>query len=112
MTTIRTTCPRCGEVDLIPDDIELHILRMEGSIATGSTYVFACPTCEGVVRKPADARIAGLLTSGGVRVAGDRQVDVRHPERPPVGAPFTLDDVIDFHRLLASDGWFGALSQV
>jgi predicted RNA-binding Zn-ribbon protein involved in translation (DUF1610 family) len=112
MTTIRTTCPRCGEVDMGPDAILLQVTRggREG------TYKFTCPTCMDAVEKRADRKIVALLVSAGVDVAGratlteteelfDAEevlpVDPRGPLPP--GPAFTIDDLIDFHFRLQDD---------
>ena len=50
MTTIKATCPTCGEVALTPDDIEL---RVDQDRTEGSFYGFECPRCTAQVRKPA-----------------------------------------------------------
>lgn len=116
MTRIRATCPTCGEVDLRPADVSLEIVRTpqdaEAEVRDGSNYCFECPACDVLITKPADARIAKLLTTGGVAVhivpspAGsdvlvrDRQP---HPEGDVDGPPLTFDDLIDFHFLLRSD---------
>src|SRR5438309_10527562 len=63
VTTIKATCPGCGEVELTPDDIELRVCNY----APASYYNFECPTCRLEVRKPADDRVVKLLISGGVR---------------------------------------------
>src|SRR3972149_3181724 len=107
MTTIRTTCPRCGEVDMGPESILLQVVRggREG------TYRFECPTCMESVEKRADRKIVALLVSAGVDVAGRAvpmtaellvepglEAEVEDPRGPlPTGAAFTIDDVIDFH---------------
>src|SRR5258706_7322217 len=62
VTTIRATCPECGEVELTPDDIELRVCTH----APASYYQFACPLCGDDVQKPADDRVVQLLISGGV----------------------------------------------
>lgn len=102
MTTIKATCPHCGEITLTPPDIDL---RVDASGAQGSSYAFACPSCEGYVRKPADERIVRLLISGGV--------EVLEPEAEPEprfdGPALTYDDLLDFHALLADDAWLDAL---
>ncbi len=114
MTTIRTTCPRCGEVDMGPEAILLSVLHggREG------TYRFTCPTCMDAVEKRADRKIVALLVSAGVDVAGRGEpVEERTaplfeegveepeapPERQPEGPPLTIDDLIDFHFLLQDD---------
>lgn len=117
MTRIRANCPACGEVDLLPGDVTLRIVRqVGGEVGNGSCYRFACPDCAEVVRKPADERIAQLLTTGGVPVEevaeGEAILEADlppHPERPVGGAPLTHDDLLDLHLKLQTDGWFDEL---
>lgn len=121
MTRIRASCPECGEVDLCPDDVVLHIVRsLDGLVSDGSSYRFSCPDCEETVLKPADERIAQLLVTGGVEVeesddATEPVLDATfavtpsHPEDPCGGPAFTLDDVLDLHLKLSDDGWFDEL---
>jgi len=107
MTTIRTTCPRCGEVDMGPEAIMLSVRQSgrEGS------YRFTCPNCADDVEKRADRKIVALLVSAGVDIeqsesdqmlfddegadGGGRQI--------PRGPVFSIDDVIEFHYLLEDD---------
>lgn len=117
MTRIRASCPGCGEVDLRPDDVTLHVVRApDGLVSDASSYRFSCPDCEELVTKPADERIAQLLTTGGVAVEeepGDAPpiTDPRplHPEQRSPGPALTRDDLLDLHLKLASDGWFDEL---
>ncbi len=111
MTRIRATCPDCGEVELLPDDVVLHIVRAsDGDVGTGSTYRFDCPSCEVGVQKPADDRIAQLLTTGGVPVEeGILDGKPPHPEAPPGGPPLTHDDLLDLHLAMRADDWLDAL---
>jgi hypothetical protein len=111
MTTIRTTCPRCGEVDMGPESILLQVMRggREG------TYRFECPTCMEPVEKRADRKIVALLVSAGVDVSGPSssataemfEPDIELPQDPrgplPPGPAFSIDDVIDFHYKLEDD---------
>jgi predicted RNA-binding Zn-ribbon protein involved in translation (DUF1610 family) len=114
MTTIRTTCPRCGEVDMGPEAIILAV----GRGGREGTYRFVCPTCLDPVEKRADRKIVALLVSAGVDVAerlpaepAPREAgaanDAPATERLPAGArqapPFSIDDVIRFHFLLQDD---------
>lgn len=106
MTTIRATCPTCGEVELTPDDIELRVC----SFAPASTYAFDCPVCHIGVQKPADDRVVQLLISGGVSVMAWSLPDEATEER--AGPPISIDDVLDFHLLLERDDWFERLLKV
>lgn len=111
MTTIRATCPTCGEVGLTPEEIEL---RVDEADASASYYAFSCPSCFGTVRKPADERVVRLLISGGVEVlemgpAGPQPVRlVDRFEGPRI----THDDILDFHALLEGENWFDELTRV
>jgi predicted RNA-binding Zn-ribbon protein involved in translation (DUF1610 family) len=107
MTTIRTTCPRCGEVDMGPEAISLSV-RSNGR---EGSYRFTCPSCEDAVEKRADRKIVALLVSAGVDVDAPTEAPP-HPELfdeqdVPVtlGPAFTVDDVIEFHYLLEDDGY-------
>lgn len=110
MTRIRASCPACGEVDLRPDDVVLHVVRAaDGLVADGSEYRFRCPDCADLVAKPADERIAQLLTTGGVVVA-EADADLPpHPEFPPDGPRLTHDDLLDLHLALEGQSWFADL---
>ena len=77
MTTIRTTCPRCGEVDMGPDAISLSV-RSNGR---EGSYRFTCPSCEDDVEKRADRKIVALLVSAGVDIdPGEAGLAPPHPE--------------------------------
>jgi predicted RNA-binding Zn-ribbon protein involved in translation (DUF1610 family) len=103
MTTIKATCPGCGEVDLTAEDILLRI----GASRTVNTYGFTCPTCGDFVQKSADDRIVRLLLSGGV---------VPVPVHVPAealevhdGPPISHDDILNFHEMLTEDDWIKQL---
>ena len=42
MTTIRTSCPLCGDVELAPSDVSLRLTPEDGT----GVYLFSCPHCE------------------------------------------------------------------
>ncbi|HEY7477183.1 MAG TPA: hypothetical protein VIB62_03010 [Actinomycetota bacterium] len=109
MTTIRTTCPRCGEVDMGPEAICLSV-RSNGR---EGSYRFTCPSCADDVEKRADRKIVALLVSAGVDIDGSEE-RLPHPElfdelagepRQDLGPPFSIDDVIEFHFLLDDDAY-------
>lgn len=103
MTTIRATCPSCGEVELTPDDLELKVCSNHSG---SSFYSFTCPLCTDEIRKPADERIVQLLVSGGVHATmWDLPAAEEHSDAPA----FTMDDLLDFHNLLQTDTWLQQL---
>lgn len=108
MTTIKATCPTCGEVNLTPEDIELRVDRSERG---DSYYGFTCPECVCEVRKPANDRVVRLLVSGGVEVVDRQPVQVPLAERF-VGPRISHDDLLDFHAKLAGDDWFDEVMEL
>jgi hypothetical protein len=112
MTTIRTTCPRCGEVDMGPEAISLSV-RASGR---EGSYRFTCPRCDDAVEKRADRKIVALLVSAGVDLeprGSSEPTDTLFDQEPVgtaeplehamAGPAFTTDDVIEFHFLLEDD---------
>jgi predicted RNA-binding Zn-ribbon protein involved in translation (DUF1610 family) len=89
MTTIKASCPTCGEVELTPADVSLIVC----SHAPLSYYSFACPGCTEQVRKPADDHVVSLLVSGGVP-ATVWEVPAEALE-PRTGPALTYDDLLD-----------------
>jgi hypothetical protein len=90
MTTIRATCPTCGDVELKP--VELRLLVC--SRPEWSSYAFTCPTCTDEVKKPADEEVVALLISGGV-VAKPWHIPSEALEAKG-GPKLTYDDLLDF----------------
>jgi hypothetical protein len=62
MTTIRTSCPICGDVELAPSDLSLQLEAVTGV----GTYHFECPHCEQVQARPANHRVVSILLATGV----------------------------------------------
>lgn len=62
MTTIRTTCALCGDVELVPTELSLELTALSG---TGN-YVFSCPECGDTQRRPANHRVVSILLATGV----------------------------------------------
>jgi hypothetical protein len=107
MTTIKATCPCCGEVSLTPPDITLCV---DPHDAEPATYAFDCPGCGDIVRKTADDRVVRLLISGGVDPQSTpRTAPMRTLAERFEGPELTHDDLLDFHGLLREDDWFDRL---
>ncbi len=94
MTTIRTTCSRCGDVELSTTDISLELT------GTGheGTYRFTCPSCLTIQYRPASHRVVSILLATGV--AYEVVVDA---------APITEFEIGRFVAMLDQDDWFGRL---
>ena len=103
MTTIKATCPACGEIDLTADDILLRI----GARASVNTYGFSCPECSEFVEKHADERVIRLLLSGGV-MPTLVHVPAEVLENR-AGPPINYDDLLNFHEKLEREDWFEQL---
>ncbi|HWL34607.1 MAG TPA: hypothetical protein VNQ77_00300 [Frankiaceae bacterium] len=107
MTTIKASCPGCGEVELTSKDVTLMVCNH----APQSYYTFTCPKCSDAVRKPADDHVVSLLMSGGVRAeVWELPAEALEPKAGPV---LTYDDLLDFAlQLGASDLVAAAAAQV
>lgn len=106
MTTIKATCPTCGDVDLKPRDIHVVVAPAAG----WAHYNFHCPACEEEVTKTADEEVVTLLRGAGVRVE-KLHVPAEALELH-LGEPLAPDDLIDFGlRLSATDRLVEVLAQ-
>lgn len=105
MTTIKATCPQCGEMELTPADVRLAVCTN----APLSTYSFTCRGCRHEIAKPADEHIVALLTSGGVP-ARNWSVPAEALEVRP-GSPLTYDDLLDFALHLSGEADLAALAE-
>jgi hypothetical protein len=106
MATIRATCGDCGDVELTTADVRVRVCLDDNA----GSYHFRCPHCEMAVVKPAEPRIVDLLAASGVEVSMWRlPAELREPR---FGPRIDHDDLLDFHELLESDGWFDDLKAV
>ena len=107
MTTIKASCPACGEVELTSSDVTLMVC----SYAPQSYYTFVCPKCTAEVRKPADDHVVSLLMSGGVRAeVWELPAEALETHSGPA---LTYDDLLDFAlQLAAADDLAAVAAQV
>ncbi|MFP3913552.1 MAG: hypothetical protein ACLFWM_01650 [Actinomycetota bacterium] len=79
MTTIKTTCSRCGDVHLTPSDLALEL---SPSSEEGS-YTFTCPVCQEMQRRPANSRVVSVLLATGVtyQITGEGPITEEEIER-------------------------------
>jgi len=90
MTTIKASCPSCGDVELTPQQVRLVVC----SVKSWSYYAFSCTSCQEEIRKPAGRDVVALLISGGV-VAEPWNVPAEALEEHQ-GPTLNYDDVLDF----------------
>lgn len=116
MTRIRTTCPQCGEIELLTTDVTMRIaLDTVTLVGEDSRYRFHCPGCESMVSKRVTPRIAQLLSTGGVEIEEPHVPDAvagwDRGTRPEPQAPaLTLDDLLDLHLALQDERWFDRIA--
>ena len=104
MTTIKASCPTCGEVELTPADVALMVC----SHAPLSYYAFDCRGCGSEVRKPADDHVVSLLVSGGVpATVWDLPAEALETKTGPV---LTYDDLLDFALQLGTTDLLAAMA--
>jgi predicted RNA-binding Zn-ribbon protein involved in translation (DUF1610 family) len=102
VTTIKASCPACGEVELTSSDVTLMVC----SHAPQSYYTFTCPKCSDEVRKPADDHVVSLLMSGGVRAeVWELPAEALEAKSGPA---LTYDDLLDFALHLGSSDLLAA----
>ncbi|MFP5346529.1 MAG: hypothetical protein ACLGIA_05835 [Actinomycetes bacterium] len=89
MTTIKASCPSCGDVDLTPAQVRLVVCSVE----SWSYYSFTCGRCQDEVRKPAVRQVVDLLRSGGVHA--ESWVVPAEALEEHEGPTLTLDDLLD-----------------
>ena len=104
MATVRATCPDCGDIEMSTDDVKVRVC-VDTSEAS---YAFRCPTCHVAVAKDAEAAIVHLLVSSGSPLTMWRlpaELSEVHP-----GPAITHDDILAFHQLLETRGWFARVA--
>ncbi len=104
MATVRASCPDCGDVEISSEDVQVRVCI---DTSWGS-YAFWCPRCTLAVAKPANAGIVHVLVSSGAPLTMWRlpaELAEAH-----TGPPLTHDDLLAFHQLLQTEGWFAQVS--
>lgn len=95
MTTIRTTCTACGDVELTISDVGLEL----AAGADEGRYRFDCPFCGATQRRPASQRVVSVLLATGVGY-----------DIVATASPITEAEIEAFTRDLDGQGWFKELA--
>jgi hypothetical protein len=114
MTLVTAKCPQCPTTDSLPADAILVEVAAPGdpSEHLGGCARWICSTCSDVVGRAVAWHELALLLAAGARLLSEHVTEPLppHPEAPPAGAPFNLDDVLELHERLAGDEWFEHLT--
>ena len=87
MTTIKTTCHWCGDVELTLEELALELNPTQDA----GTYRFVCPGCSSLQRRPANARVVSVLLATGVAF------------EVVTTAPITEDEIASFAEALETE---------
>lgn len=90
MTTIKASCPTCGDVELTPPQVRLVVC----TVSAWSFYAFDCPDCADEVRKHASDDVVRLLTTGGV--SSEHWSVPAEALEEHTGSTISWDDVLDY----------------
>jgi hypothetical protein len=114
MTLVTAKCAHCQKTDSVPSNAMLvEVSADEQPIERiGGRVCWICSTCTDVVGRELDwHELAVLLAAGAQLIHEDiSEVLPPHPEAPPTGAPFTLDDLLELHERLALEQWVEQLT--
>lgn len=97
MTTIKASCPVCGDVELNSEQLRLVVCN----IAKRSYMSFFCGGCESTIEKPVGPEVITKLVDAGV--VAERWVVPAEALEEHAGAPFTPDDLLDLGLFLRND---------
>lgn len=104
MATIRANCTTCGDIELTSADLSVRVCRDDNS----AVYRFRCPGCAWIEVKEAQPNVVEVLVNAGVALeTWERPVELYEPRSGP---PISHDDLLDFHRLLATSDWTDGVS--
>ncbi len=109
MMEIRVVCQCCDVAALFRP---AEVLLLTAPDQASGVYLVQCPVCQRLTARSALAGEVQLLVAAGVPAGGaDGQTTGAQPSaRAVAGPPFTPDDLLDFHLLLADDDWFCRLA--
>lgn len=116
MTAIDLTC-QCGAAGPVPAEALLASANVEDLDPHFAGVVsWICSCCRQVVTAQLAWReFLTLITVGVPLIEEDSDSEAvpdfpPHPEHPISGRSFIPDDLLELHELLATDGWFSALT--
>lgn len=102
-TTIRATCPTCGDIELAVADLKALVCMTDDA----ASYCFRCPLCRILVSKPTSRQVVDVLVSSGVRLhvwSLPAELEEVHN-----GPPLAPSDVVSLRLELTRTDWYERL---
>lgn len=102
-TTIRATCPTCGDIELGVADLTALLC----STNQAASYSFRCPRCRLLVTKQTGRKVVDVLVSSGVELRTwhmPAELDEVHH-----GPPLSAGDVVLLREDLGRRDWYERL---
>ncbi len=90
LTTIRTTCSDCGDIELTQQHLRLEL----SPEWTSGSYFFVCPYCDHEECRPASQRVVTILLAAGVVYEVVETV-----------GPISNDEIDEFRKARETDDW-------
>ena len=102
-TTIRATCPGCGDVELGVADL----IALVCSTTQAASYSFRCPRCRMLVAKETGKQVIDVLISSGVELRTWHMP--AELDEPHNGPPLTSVDLSSLRSELVRADWYERL---
>lgn len=104
MSTVRASCPECGDVELTIGEVRVIVC----STTNEGAYAFTCPRCHLAVSKPTDSRVVDVLLASGATLAiWSLPAELSEVHSGPA---ITYDDLLAFHFDLERDDCLAELA--
>jgi len=105
MSMVSAQCPECLVADDVPPACMLvEVATVADDESTEATATWICRTCERLVDIRIDSTTSLTLVAVGALLVDARQRQAPDRlERNTGGAPFTWDDLLDFHDYLGDE---------
>jgi hypothetical protein len=125
MAKIAVTCPDCTADNPVQARAVLASVDLGEFHEPLGRLSWACLSCSHLVTTEVDVENLLRLLAAGVPLldddfgsgtiaeehTGSRAPTQPHPEHPGTGAPFTLEDILTLHELLATEVWVQQLAE-
>jgi hypothetical protein len=106
MGIVRASCADCGDIEITSAEVRVRVCVDDNA----GSYVLRCPRCSMAVARPASPRVVRLLVEVGSPLTMWRLPD--ELSEAHVGPPLTHDELLAFHHLLETDGWFSRVASM